>query len=470
MNLTQFIDLRQFHRKVGTRVVATLVLTALLAIGSMFLTDLWLGQISQSNAQAVNAYRKVFYISNIRRLARVAESSQRGYLISSKEDYLQPYEGAKKDIRIEFDKLHTEIASVWSTPSENESYNRLNYLLGARLLEMDMVLKLAQNNQRTEAINLLQTDQGLRLQQEFSAQSAEFESQLRNQLSALSNERSAKIKWARLTIILTILTLSGVIVYTINSLIKAILDKERAKDQLNEENQTYQRKLNENLQLMQSLVLDAQTDIENNRYQLSRDLHDELGSILTAIKMDLNWSSKKLKDSQPEVYDKLQRTMGYLDRAIVFKRQVVEELHPSMLKSFGLWAALESLAQDTAERNQWQLTLSLPETPAPISEALQLVIYRVVQETLNNAAKYAQAQHFILDIDQQQEAIKIEMSDDGVGTDLNQIKTKAHGIVGIKNRIFAAGGKIHIESALGKGMKTQILLPVINEPSSKSSV
>ena len=137
-----------------------------------------------------------------------------------------------------------------------------------------------------------------------------------------------------------------------------------------------------------------------------------------------------------------------------------------MLKNFGLWPAIENLAQETAERNQWQLKLSLPEEELPLTQALQLVIYRVVQESLNNATKYANAQNFTLDIDLQQDMIKIEMIDDGVGMNLSQVKLKAHGISGMKNRIYAAGGKINFESAPGKGMKIQVLLPIFNEMTS----
>ena len=92
MGIFTRLNFQQFHRQVGTRVLATLALTALLVISSMFLTDLWLSQISQTNAQAVNAYRKVFSVVTIRRLVRASEASQRGYLIAGKLDYLEPYE------------------------------------------------------------------------------------------------------------------------------------------------------------------------------------------------------------------------------------------------------------------------------------------------------------------------------------------------------------------------------------------
>ena len=466
MNLFKLSHLRQAQRQVGWRVLMTLILTAILVLGAMFLTDTWLTEISNTNTQAINQFNKVTAVSNIRRLMDGAESAQRGYLLGNKAGYLQPYDGNKQQIQQELTKLSNEMQTAWTTQQEKEWFNQLNSICSARLLEMDMVLNLAKSGQQTEALNLLRTDHGLQLQQQFEQVAGTFENGLRTDLTGVTSQRVEKIKWARLSIIFTILIMSGVILYTIHHLIKVALEKDKAQLQLQQENEIYQQKLAENLHTMQRLVLDAQTDIEESRYQLSRDLHDELGSILTAIKMDLSWSSKQVKENQPEVYEKLQRTMGYLDRAIVFKRQVVEDLHPSMLKNFGLWPAIENLAQETAERNQWQLKLSLPEEELPLTQALQLVIYRVIQESLNNATKYANAQNFTLDIDLQQDMIKIEMIDDGVGMNLSQVKLKAHGISGMKNRIYAAGGKINFESAPGKGMKIQVLLPIFNEMTS----
>lgn len=288
---------------------------------------------------------------------------------------------------------------------------------------------------------------------------------IEQRLNELIAKRSEKIKWARWSILLTILILSAVILITLNDLIKAAREKDNAKQALAQENENYQTQLAHNLRQMQNLVLDVQTEIEDSRAQLARDLHDELGSILTAIRMDLGWSIKKTQTDQPEVAQKLQRTQAYLDRAILFKRQVVEDLHPSMLDNFGLWMSLENMAQESAQRNQWQLSLNLPEQPPELAKGLQLVVYRVVQETLNNASKYAQAHHFTLDITVDERHLKIDMLDDGIGTDLTQTKPQSHGITGMKNRIFAAGGQIHLTSQPNQGMHTQILLPLNTESS-----
>ena len=80
-----------------------------------------------------------------------------------------------------------------------------------------------------------------------------------------------------------------------------------------------------------------------------------------------------------------------------------------MLENFGLWMSLENMAQESAQRNQWQLNLNLPEQPPELAKGLQLVVYRVVQETLNNASKYAQARQFTLDITVDEHHLKISI-------------------------------------------------------------
>jgi len=130
------------------------------------------------------------------------------------------------------------------------------------------------------------------------------------------------------------------------------------------------------------LALDYQADVERERYKLARELHDELGSILTASKMDISWVIKSVGKTHPEIAEKLKKTNSYLDQGINFKRQVVQELHPAMISSFGFWPALRALIDDAVERNQWKLTLTLPDENTVINETISLVAYRIVQETL----------------------------------------------------------------------------------------
>ena len=465
MNLAIVQKYQHLKKQVGNRVLFTLLLTTLMIIATMFITDSWLNDITDSNKQAKADYLKMSRVSQIRTQIERAESAQRGYLLSQDERYLPIYTDSKGNVLTQLQQLSTLLNTSNTDPQEQALFHQINSDIGAKISEMDITITLIENARTAQALDLVRMNQGQLLQNNIRTNVQSLYSLIEQRLNELIAKRSEKIKWARWSILLTILILSAVILITLNDLIKAAREKDNAKQALAQENENYQTQLAQNLRQMQNLVLEVQTEIEDSRAQLARDLHDELGSILTAIRMDLGWSIKKTQTDQPEVAQKLQRTQAYLDRAILFKRQVVEDLHPSMLDNFGLWMSLENMAQESAQRNQWQLSLNLPEQPPELAKGLQLVVYRVVQETLNNASKYAQAHHFTLDITVDERHLKIDMLDDGIGTDLTQTKPQSHGITGMKNRIFAAGGQIHLTSQPNQGMHTQILLPLNTESS-----
>ena len=212
--------------------------------------------------------------------------------------------------------------------------------------------------------------------------------------------------------------------------------------------------------LLRSLALDYQADVERERQKLSRELHDELGSIFTATKMDIAWVIKKVTASAPDIAEKLKKTSSYVDQGIQFQRHIVQELHPAMLTTFGFWPALNSLITDAAERNQWQLTLTLPDENIKLNETISLVAYRIVQETLNNANKYAKATAVSVDIIVDEKHLKLEIQDNGVGIGTQPEKETSHGLAGMRHRVLAIGGHFEISSEPGKGVFTRALIPI----------
>jgi signal transduction histidine kinase len=177
--------------------------------------------------------------------------------------------------------------------------------------------------------------------------------------------------------------------------------------------------------------------------------------------MDISWVIKTLKDSRPEIEEKLKKTSGYLDRGINFKRQIVQELHPPMIASFGFWPALKTMIEDAANRNEWQLNLIFPEDNQAINQTISLVAYRVIQETLNNCSKYAKATAVSIDILCDETTLKIEIQDNGIGMDTSLIAQSAtYGIKGMKQRVIAIGGNYDISSELNHGVHTRLILPL----------
>ena len=295
MNLTLLQKYQRLKQQVGNRVLFTLLLTTLMIIATMFITDSWLNDITDSNQKALADYVKMSRVSQIRTQIERTESAQRGYLLSMDEAYLPLYADSKFTALNQLQQLSTRINTANIDPQEQALFHQINNDIGAKINEMDITIKLIENGRSAQALDLVHMNQGQLLQNNIRTNVQSLYSLIEQRLNRLIAQRSEKIKWARWSILLTILVLSAVILVTLNDLIKAAREKDNAKQALTQENENYQIQLAQNLRQMQTLVLDAQTKIEDSRAQLARDLHDELGSILTAIRMDLGWSIKKMQ-------------------------------------------------------------------------------------------------------------------------------------------------------------------------------
>ena len=132
-----------------------------------------------------------------------------------------------------------------------------------------------------------------------------------------------------------------------------------------------------------------------------------------------------------------------------------------MISTFGFWPALNALIKDAAVRNKWQLTLTLPEEITPLNETISLVTYRIVQESLNNASKYAKASAVSVDIMLDEQYIKLEISDNGIGVDMPSLNELTHGLSGMRHRVLAIGGHFELLSNLNQGVLIRALIPLV---------
>jgi len=124
---------------------------------------------------------------------------------------------------------------------------------------------------------------------------------------------------------------------------------------------------------LEALAFHLQEVSESEKTRLARDLHDALGSLLTAIKMDMAWVRGRLNADQGVLIEKLERAMKNLDQAIQKKRQIIEGLRPTTLSTFGLVTAARELAEEEASRAGWKLRLDMPEEEPTLRVPLQVV-------------------------------------------------------------------------------------------------
>lgn len=193
---------------------------------------------------------------------------------------------------------------------------------------------------------------------------------------------------------------------------------------------------------------------EGERSRIARDLHDGLGIQLSRIKLFIEAHQEELPLSVKEPLNQ------FLDEACTETRLISNDLRPYALSTFGLVPALEDLVQKLNLVNKTKLILDHYGEMPPLGDEAAVMIYRVVQELLNNALKHAHAQVVTVQLMVNEETTLISVDDDGLGADFDNLLSKGNGIANIKSRIAYLGGQVMWHGEAGKGTSVMISLPM----------
>lgn len=197
---------------------------------------------------------------------------------------------------------------------------------------------------------------------------------------------------------------------------------------------------------------------EKEKSELARNLHDELGGLLTAAKMDLSWLQARLE--APPIRDRLAQLGAVLDEAMDLKRRVVEDLRPSLLDHFGLPTALRAHVDAVCGKAGLSREIVVPEDTAPIPKDIAIALFRIVQEGLTNTVRHAGAHTVKLVFTTDALGYAFTLSDDGCGFDVKDPRIRSsHGIMGMQQRVRALGGELALKSAPGAGTTLRVRVP-----------
>lgn len=201
---------------------------------------------------------------------------------------------------------------------------------------------------------------------------------------------------------------------------------------------------------------------EEEKTRIARELHDELGQQLTALKMDLAWARERLGQGPAEVADKLARMNATLDTTVAATRRISADLRPLMLDDLGLAEAAEWLVEDFSERSGIASTMEMPDPEAvsDLGKVTATAIYRMLQESLTNVARHAQAQHVHVELLVTAGEVVLRVEDDGRGiTDGDRLKTRSFGLKGLRERAHYLGGSAEIAPAPTGGTRVSVRVP-----------
>lgn len=200
---------------------------------------------------------------------------------------------------------------------------------------------------------------------------------------------------------------------------------------------------------------------EEERKRIGREIHDELGQQLTAIKMDVAWIDKKTPAEAEQVKLKLRNIITLLDSSNLSIRKILNELRMGILEHQTIEEALRWQGQQFTDNTGIPIEFNCPRPVSKTDEMTATCLFRVFQESLTNITRYAKAKKVITWLTQDEQFVSLSIEDDGNGFDASQLSTtKSFGILGMKERVASLNGKFELITAPGKGTRIAIKIPV----------
>ena len=383
-----------------------------------------------------------------------AEAGQRGYLITHRKDYLAPYQNSLRDIAESFKVME---GYYRDDPEPKAVLLKMHAMVDTKLSELAVTIGLHDEGKTAAMTEVVMSGIG-----------KEHMDAIRQLLGELLKLESARVTAGRQDIYyLLMLGRIGVALLTTFSLLALFLylRKRFAHEiQLVEQQRLVQAERDrleaeviERTALLTQLANHLHTAREDERSRLARNLHDDLGALLTSAKLDAARIKSRLGGSTPEASKLLVHLVDNLNSSIALGRRIIEDLRPSALSNLGLLATLEIMADEFAEQSGIEVVRALEAVPLkPTSE---LMVYRLVQEAITNIRKYAHASHVWITLANHDTHVEVSVRDDGVGFDSRVKRISAHGLLGMRFRVEAEGGTLAVASTPGKGTVIRVTLP-----------
>ncbi|MBP6599314.1 MAG: CHASE3 domain-containing protein [Giesbergeria sp.] len=374
-----------------------------------------------------------------------AESGHRGYLLTGEAPYLAPYETSIATVHTQLQELRSALAS---DAEDAAALAALTHQVTRKLSEMELSLRLRRQGNEDAWKFVLSTDVGKENMDAIRSQASALIAAQSQQALRSQRQIDRSLWLARLGIALGVsLGLLAFCVYLRQA--KALrCAAEREQAALEAERARLEELVRERTVSLSALANHLQDVREDERGHLARELHDELGALLTAAKLDVARLKSKIDLNAPDIAERLRHLVEMLNSGIALKRRIVENLRPSSLAHLGLTAALEILTREYADTAGIQVDTDFETVTLP--EATELTIYRMVQESLTNIGKYANARTVTISVHQHPSHVAVQIQDDGQGFDMAQIRRSSHGLVGMRQRVEAAGGRLTVTSQQGQ--------------------
>ncbi len=435
-------------------------LAALAAAALMFISETAYRQSTRSMEELAAISQARTELQSVLRRVTDAETGQRGYLLTGRKEYLDPYREAFADIADALLRLRGYAASDADTARHVEE---LEVLVHRKLSELDAGIRLYEEGRHDNWRDLMLTDIGKETMDGIRSISERLVDRATQRVGEVRADVYDTLLLNRIGVAtMCVISLLALALYLRQT---ALLDAQQnaQQDAIEAERDRLERAVERRTAQLRELAQHLQRVREDERSLLARELHDELGALLTAAKLDAARIKSRIGNASPEAMERLVHLNDTLNEGIALKRRIIEDLRPSSLSNLGLIAALEIQTREFSERSGLEVNCELE--PVRLAPAAELTVYRLVQEAFTNVAKYAKAKRVTVQLARRGDMAEIAVSDDGIGFDTSSRPATAHGLLGMRYRVEAEGGRLKLDSAPGRGTRISAVLPALAERS-----
>jgi len=423
-----------------------------------------LESLKSANAQTLQSSRVAERLQYLGVLVQDAESSMRGYFISGDDTYLGPTRAVTAETEAEFSLLEKLLAD---NPAQLKNLSQLHQLVRRKLSMMGQAIEVYRHGGLDEIVTISRYGEDRSGMDEIRLQTV-IMIQEQNETLATRSARFYQEYQNALMLGMGINAIAIVVLVMFYQIVRrSYFTQASVEHALQQSNENLEEMVAQRTEQLSVLSRHLISISEEEKARLSRELHDEMGAHLTSISMDIAAVMHQLQRTEPELAAQLRRARKTLLETVELKRRIIEDLRPSLLDNLGLCAALDSYTEDFARMTGVPCDTEIgPEVDAIVRRgdaSLSIALFRIVQESLTNIRKYAEATRVSVTLRQTEEGMLVlRIIDNGIGIAADMIvKPMSHGLLGMRERALLLGGTLTIRRGRGdKGTCIEVFIPL----------